>query len=91
MFFSGAQITQMYSRKLTGKTPASSSNLIADDGDDLHFCSTCAFASACLAIGYGKPELTELHCLVEHVDSHRAGDFVFRTGDPFRALFAVRS
>lgn len=64
---------------------------IADDGDEAHFCRTCAFASACQAVGYGKPELRELHCLVEHVGPFRAGDYIFRTGDAFRAIFAVRS
>ncbi|MEW5836339.1 MAG: helix-turn-helix domain-containing protein [Pseudomonadota bacterium] len=64
---------------------------IADDGDAVRFCRTCAFAGACLAVGYGKPELEALHCLVEHVGPYRTGDHVFRTGDPFRAIFAVRA
>ena len=64
---------------------------IADDGDESHFCGTCAFSSACLAAGYHKPELAELQCLVEHVGPFRTGGHVFRTGDPFRAIFAVRS
>jgi CRP/FNR family transcriptional regulator len=63
---------------------------IADDGDATRFCSTCAFSDACIAVGYGKPELAELHCLVEHVGPFRAGEHVFRTGDPFRAIYAVR-
>ena len=66
-------------------------NPIADDGDEVNFCSTCAFSSACMAAGYGKPELVELHCLVEHVGFYKAGEHVFRTGDPFRAIYAVRS
>ena len=63
---------------------------ITDDGDATRFCSSCAFAEACVAVGYGKPELLELHCLVEHVGPFRAGEHVFRTGDPFRAIYAVR-
>ena len=63
---------------------------IADDGDALHFCRTCAFSSACMQAGYDKPHLAELHCLVEHVGPFRAGEYVFRAGDPFRAIFAVR-
>lgn len=63
---------------------------ITDDGDEVHFCTTCAFSGACLAMGYGKPELEELHCLVKHVESYQPGDYVFRTGDPFRTIFAVR-
>lgn len=67
------------------------SNAITNDGDETHFCLSCAFAGACLAEGYGKPELMQLHCLVEHVGPYRAGEHVFRAGDPFRAIYAVRS
>ena len=42
-------------------------NPIADDGDELHFCSTCAFSAACIEQGYDKSRLGELHVLVEHV------------------------
>lgn len=63
---------------------------IADDGDELNFCRTCAFSSACMEAGYDKPHLAELHCLVEHVGPFQAGEHVFRTGDPFRAIYAVR-
>lgn len=66
-------------------------NLAIDDGDARHFCSSCAFAEACSVAGYGKPELAELHCLVEHVGPFEPGQHVFRSGDAFRALFAVRS
>lgn len=61
------------------------------DGDAEHFCSTCAFAEACVVAGYGKAELSELHCLVEHVGPFGPGEQIFRNGDTFRALFAVRS
>jgi CRP/FNR family transcriptional regulator len=64
---------------------------MADDGDETRFCGTCAFSSACVAAGYDKPELAELQCLVEHVGPFRAGEHIFRTGDAFRAIFAVRS
>lgn len=66
-------------------------NPIADDGDAEHFCHTCAFSGACVAVGYGKRELAELHCLVEHVGPYREGEYIFRNGDPFRAIFAVRA
>lgn len=80
----------MQTRHPAGRLP-DPPNPIADDGDETRFCSTCAFSSACLAAGYRKPELAELHCLVEHVGPFRAGDHVFRTGEPFRAIFAVRA
>jgi CRP/FNR family transcriptional regulator len=66
-------------------------NPIADDGDELHFCSTCAFSGACRAEGYDKSALLELHCLVEHIGPFAAGDYIFREGDPFNAIAAVRA
>lgn len=71
-----------------GRLPAP--NPIADDGDELHFCSTCAFGSVCLPAGVDKTALQELHVLVEHVGPYRAGEHVFRRGERFGAIFAVR-
>ena len=64
---------------------------IADDGDALRFCSTCAFGAVCCDRGVDKLALNELHCLVEHVGPYRTGEAVFRTGDRFGAIYAVRS
>ncbi|WP_257389240.1 cyclic nucleotide-binding domain-containing protein [Tahibacter caeni] len=64
---------------------------ITDDGDEFTFCSSCAFAGACQAEGYDKSALQELHCLVEHVGPYHAGTPLFREGDPFNAIAAVRS
>jgi CRP/FNR family transcriptional regulator len=64
---------------------------IADDGDELRFCSTCAFSAACLSSGYDKAQLRELHVLVEHTGPHREGEHLFREGDPFGAIAAVRA
>ena len=66
-------------------------NPIADDGDELHFCSTCAFGTVCLPAGVDKKALHELHMLVEHVGPFRKGDVIFHTGDRFTAIYAVRS
>jgi CRP/FNR family transcriptional regulator, anaerobic regulatory protein len=65
--------------------------ILADDGDALRFCSTCAFSQACLSQGMDKNALMDLHMLVEHVGPLRAGDHVFREGDPFDAIAAVRA
>jgi CRP/FNR family transcriptional regulator, anaerobic regulatory protein len=64
---------------------------IADDGDELNFCSACAFSAACLAHGYDKGALAELHVLVEHVGPIAAGGQIFREGEPFTAIAAVRA
>jgi CRP/FNR family transcriptional regulator len=66
-------------------------NPIVDDGDELHFCSTCAFSAACISSGYDKSQLRDLHVLVEHVGPYREGEHIFREGDPFNAIAAVRA
>jgi len=71
--------------------PQGNSNIAADDGDSLNFCSTCAFSQACLAQGMNKGDLLQLHVLVEHVGPFHPGDHVFRKGDPFDAIAAVRA
>lgn len=71
--------------------PRQDARTIADDGDDFHFCSTCAFSDACLSQGMDKSSLKDLHVLVAHVGPFRAGDHVFREGDPFEAIAAVRA
>ena len=63
---------------------------IADDGDALHFCSTCAFSAACMEQGYDKSQLRDLHVLVEHIGPFREGEHIFREGDAFNAIAAVR-
>ncbi len=71
--------------------PRLSPQVLADDGDELTFCSTCAFSHACLSRGMSKGALRELHVLVEHVGPFHAGDFIFREGEPFEAIAAVRA
>lgn len=65
--------------------------LMSDDGDELHFCSTCAFSTACLETGYDKAQLRELNVLVEHIDPIHEGEHLFREGDDFTAIAAVRA
>lgn len=71
--------------------PRVDSKILANDGDMLRFCSTCAFSQACLSEGMDKTALMDLHVLVEHVGPLHAGDHVFREGDPFEAIAAVRA
>jgi len=71
--------------------PRNDTATLSDDGDALHFCSTCAFSQACLAEGMDKRALMDLHVLVEHVGPFHAGEHIFREGDPFEAIAAVRA
>ncbi len=61
------------------------------DGDAQRFCTTCAFGRACLGDGYDKRALEDLHCLVEHTSPMHAGKEVFRNGELFTAIYAVRA
>jgi CRP/FNR family transcriptional regulator len=71
--------------------PRQSPRTLADDGDALKFCTTCAFSQACMDEGMDKSALMELHVLVEHVGPLHAGEHIFREGDPFEAIAAVRA
>ena len=71
-----------------GRRPATP---IADDGDALCFCSTCAFSDACLSQGFDKASLGELHVLVEHIGPFAEGQHIFREGEAFTAIAAVRA
>ena len=71
--------------------PRNDAQTLPDDGDALQFCSTCAFSQACLSEGMDKRALMDLHMLVEHIGPLHAGEHVFREGDPFEAIAAVRA
>lgn len=71
--------------------PRSDRSTLPDDGDALRFCSTCAFSRACLDNGMDKGALMDLHVLVEHVGPFHDGAHIFREGDPFEAIAAVRA
>lgn len=61
------------------------------EGNEYEFCASCAFAGVCLPEGYDKTALAELHCLIEHIGPYAADEPVFRAGDRFGAVYAVRA
>jgi CRP/FNR family transcriptional regulator, anaerobic regulatory protein len=71
--------------------PQQDASILSDDGDAFRFCTTCAFSDACLSEGMDKSALKDLHVLVEHVGPYHAGETIFREGDPFEAIAAVRA
>jgi CRP-like cAMP-binding protein len=54
-------------------------------------CSVCTSARLCLPHGLDEQRLREFECLVDEIGPLHAGDFVFRDGDAFHALYAVRA
>lgn len=78
---------------MTPATPRIRPRAINPDGEgnEHEFCGSCAFAGVCLPEGYDKLALAELHCLIEHVGPYAGNEDVFRFGDRFGAVFAVRA
>jgi CRP/FNR family transcriptional regulator len=54
-------------------------------------CSSCNLRELCLPLGISNSELERLDALVDARRSVRHGETLFRIGDPFTALYAVRT
>jgi len=54
-------------------------------------CSSCNLRELCLPVGFSARELARLDSLVGTRRTLRRGDTLFRVGDPFEALYAVRT
>ncbi len=76
---------------MTARKPALRAINPEGEGNEFEFCGTCAFANVCLPEGYDKTSLAELHCLIEHVGPYGANEHVFRLGERFGAVYAVRA
>jgi CRP/FNR family transcriptional regulator, anaerobic regulatory protein len=54
-------------------------------------CSSCNLRELCLPLGLSSPELQRLDALVATRRTVSRGDTLFRTGDAFQSLYAVRT
>ncbi|MGM0563494.1 MAG: helix-turn-helix domain-containing protein [Pseudomonadota bacterium] len=54
-------------------------------------CSQCAMGDLCLPVGLSRDELDRLEGIVQSGTSCHEGDTLFRTGQLFQCLYAVRS
>ncbi len=54
-------------------------------------CSNCNLAELCLPRGLDLKELDTLEQIIKRSKPIHKGDYIFRNGDPFRSLYAVRS
>ena len=54
-------------------------------------CSNCNLRELCLPVGFSEPELERLDTLVAMRRSLRRGELLFRSGDHFESLYAVRT
>ena len=57
-----------------------------------YFCTTCAFSDACCSEGYDDAAIAQMQTLlVDEVRHLNEGEHLFREGDPFDAIAAVRA
>lgn len=54
-------------------------------------CSSCSVAQLCLPFGLSMRDVAVLNALVRHRRVVQRGEALYRAGDPFFAVFAVRS
>jgi len=54
-------------------------------------CSSCNLRELCLPVGFSEQELQRLDSLVATRRAVHRGDTLFRRGDPFQAVYAVRT
>mgnify|MGYP001043463472 FL=1 len=54
-------------------------------------CSTCSLSSLCLPVSLNNDEALRLDDIVEKSKPLHKGDALFRQGDPFTSLFAIRA
>ncbi len=54
-------------------------------------CSSCNLRELCLPVGLNEPDMRRLDTLVDARRSVARGETLFRSGDPFRSLYAVRT
>ena len=56
-----------------------------------HICGLCSLKEWCWPSGLDDSDLIRLHAIVQHGGSLPSGGHLFRAGDPFTAVYAVRS
>jgi CRP/FNR family transcriptional regulator len=53
-------------------------------------CSTCSLRELCLPVGLDPEDLKQVDALVNHRIKLKKGDSLYRAGEPFGSLFAIR-
>jgi CRP/FNR family transcriptional regulator len=54
-------------------------------------CQECSLNEICLPVGMGETDLNRLDSIIDRKRPLGRGDHLFRIGDPFQSLYAVRS
>ena len=54
-------------------------------------CSTCSLRELCLPVGLMPNEFSQLDAVIRQSRRLKKGEFLFRAGEPFTSLFAIRA
>jgi len=54
-------------------------------------CANCNLAELCLPRGLEEGDLEKLETIIKRAQPLQRGDYLFRTGDQFHAIYAIRS
>ncbi|MDK2123346.1 fumarate/nitrate reduction transcriptional regulator Fnr [Parachitinimonas caeni] len=54
-------------------------------------CSACSLRELCLPLGLSQDEMNKLDTIINQRIPVKRGEYLFRAGDPFRSLYAIRT
>ncbi|HJV07691.1 MAG TPA: fumarate/nitrate reduction transcriptional regulator Fnr [Chromobacteriaceae bacterium] len=54
-------------------------------------CSNCSLRELCLPVGLNRDEMTQLDAVIRQSRRFKRGEYLFRSGEAFKSLFAVRT
>ena len=58
---------------------------------NIHTCGNCGLATMCLPLALTQPEMTQLDGIIKQSAPYRRGESIFRQGDAFTSIYAVRA
>lgn len=54
-------------------------------------CSNCSLKELCLPLGLNREEIAQVDAVIRQSRRVKRGEYLFRAGEPFRSLYAVRT
>jgi len=75
---------------LTGLQPASANQKVCPHNTNIS-CASCRLNELCLPIALNKTEIHQLDEIVERNRPYKKNDHLYRQGDEFKSVYAVRS
>ena len=54
-------------------------------------CSSCSLRELCLPIGLNREEMSQLDAVIRQSRRLKRGEYMFRAGEPFKSMFAIRT